>query len=115
MSGGSFDYLYHKLDDEPFDPKVERELTAMIAALSADDGGYLKSVPNAAGIRAELLALKMRLKYLQSLALKDAACYTGLAQAIEWYASSDWGTEPIEREYHKLLGIKDKGASDDGA
>ena len=28
MSGGSFDYLYHKLDDEPFDPKVERELTA---------------------------------------------------------------------------------------
>jgi hypothetical protein len=88
MSGGSYDYLRYKLEDDPLNGYAMSKLADMVHDLSdpLSHAGRLDAAPEIGaalnGLRAELLTLRKR-------ALKRVEAYAELIEAVEWTVSGD--------------------------
>lgn len=92
MSGGSFNYVCFKLEDNPFEAlndlrEMESYLRARNQQLAADEiQRYVLQIETAQH-RLEVLG-----KY-----------YLDLVYAVEWWASGDYNEDAVTAAYEKLL------------
>jgi hypothetical protein len=95
MSGGSFDYLYNRIDNEnPLDTYTLELLERMAEWLAEPEQGQPDAAAEIEHVRTELLAIKEK---VYQLAQRRA--FLELLKSAEWWCSSDTGKGDFEKEW----------------
>lgn len=97
MSGGSFEYVCFKLDDEDQIFSSLKELRNMESYLRA------RGKQEAAD---EIQQAIFKLETCQRRALNIGKHIHDLAYAVEWWASGDFGEEDVDEALDKMSGEK---------
>jgi hypothetical protein len=103
MSGGSFDYLYDRIDCGNTLETYTLELLGKMAEwLAEPEQGQPDAAAEIARIHAELLAIKQQ---VEKLAQRRA--FLQLLKTAEWWCSKDTGKDGFESEWAKYQQIQD--------
>lgn len=101
MSGGSFDYVCYKVEDE-------RILTALSDVRNVET--YLRSISKHDAADEVLLFIKEVETHQRRLAVIGKRI-SFLLRAAEWTCSGDTSDTYIDNEYKELMGIKPQEAA----
>ena len=97
MSGGSFEYVCFKLEDENEIFKSLPQLERMVSYLH--DRGKHEAAD-------EIHKIKLQLETLQHRALVVGGYIKDLAYACEWWASGDWGEETFDETWKEHVNVR---------
>ena len=95
MRGGSFIYLY-------MDAESVSVFNKLIEVYNIES--YLRQIGKQEAANEVLIYIR-ELETHQRRIETIGKRISGVLQATEWCASSDWGPEEIDKEYWKLMGI----------
>jgi uncharacterized protein Usg len=104
MSGGSYDYLEFKLEDNAYGGNAMELLAKMVHDLT-DSQSYISKYDAAPEVGAQLNAMRAQLRTLSGMAYAIVEKHAPLIHAVEWTVSSDWGKESIREAWNAFLGI----------
>lgn len=95
MSGGSFDYLYSKIEDKPLDWQTLDNLQNMVEWLSAPEQGQTEAAQDLQRVNSYLLEVKDKIDCILTQSLLD------VLKAAEWWCSHDTNKQDFERVWTK--------------
>ena len=99
MSGGSFDYLYSEIGENPFSWKSFYGLEEMADYL-------VMNHVNRPDISKDIRELHAYLVGVSEVAEVRVAPYVKLLKAVEWWASNDYGDDGLESAWKEYLSSK---------
>lgn len=104
MSGGSFEYVYIDVQDPEWAYRAQSKLRDMKAYC---EGAFPDAVIHIDGMLQFIEAFN-------EVYLEKGMKLVDLLKAIEWYASSDWGKDSIQKALDELTS-DNKDSREDGA